>query len=102
LPDFDDELSFEGIEPFFLVIVQVTGWAAFLVKGVFQDEEGAAILRSYLEIYDADAQPPVFPETIFPGDDMDRWRDAPRYYVRRCVHCGSFLARLMLASSETI
>lgn len=43
LPDLDDELAFDGIKPFILIIMQMPRGATRLVKGIFQYEHAVGV-----------------------------------------------------------
>lgn len=57
VPNLDDELSFQGLEPFVLVVMPVPDWPPPAVEGVLEDEETAAVVRHDFESKRADAKP---------------------------------------------
>jgi hypothetical protein len=61
----DYELTFNSVEPFILVIMQVSRRAALLSESVLDNEETAAVLLGHLEGNRANAKPPLFAESVF-------------------------------------
>jgi hypothetical protein len=59
LPDLHEELAFQRVEPFILVIMQVARGTAPGMERVLEDEEAVAILGANLERNGADAQSTV-------------------------------------------
>lgn len=70
----EDKLAFNAVEPFILIVVQVSCRTTFLVKRVLQDQEIAAVLSCHFESNDTDTKTTLFAIPIFTGsDEKDGW-----------------------------
>jgi hypothetical protein len=65
LSNLNDKIAFGRIEPLVLIVMQVPRRAAFCVKGIFQNEQPAAILRDDLEVNGTDAEAALFTKSVF-------------------------------------
>ncbi len=63
--DLKNKFTLHNVKPLILVMMQVPGRAAFLVKGVFKDKKVAVILMRNFKIDLADAKSTVFAKAIF-------------------------------------
>jgi hypothetical protein len=73
LSDFKPELPFERVEPFVLIVMQMTRRTAFLMESIFDDEEPAiSVPGGQLEIQHADTKTTMFPEAILSRRDAFR------------------------------
>ena len=64
LPHLHQEVAFDGIEPFILVVMQMARRATFGVERILKDEQTTGILRANLERDPADAKAARFPKSI--------------------------------------
>src|SRR5689334_17205020 len=74
MPDLEQELAFQGVEPLVLVVMQVARRAALRVERVLKDKEAAGALPGHLEGNGANAESPRFTEEVCACSDRDdRW-----------------------------
>src|SRR5579859_2329432 len=83
--DLEEELAFDGVEPFVLVVMHVARRAALRVERVLQDQETAAILRRHLEGDGANAESPLLAKAVGAGCDAQARRTARRT-LQRVAH----------------
>src|SRR5690349_17263978 len=84
LPNLDQKLAFQHVEPLVLVIMEVSGRAAFRVECVLKDEETAVVVRDNLESNRADTKSPMLTISVVASRDPKRGRSARRR--RRRLH----------------
>jgi hypothetical protein len=70
LPDLEQKLAFEDVEPFILLEMQVARGTAALVEDIFQDKQARGIRKRKLEINPTDAQAALFSKPVLPVKDQ--------------------------------
>jgi len=65
LSNFKQKLTFDGIKPFILVVMQMFGRISFFVKGVFDNENAVAVFWRYFESNRANTKSTMFSELVF-------------------------------------
>jgi hypothetical protein len=84
LTDLDKKLAFDYVEPLVLVIMEVSGRAAFGVEGVLENEETAAVMWDNLESNRAHAKSPMLTESVLTSGDPKRGGGIGRRRHRLC------------------
>jgi len=67
LPDLNNKLAIDGIEPLVLLEVQVPGWPSFRMKRVLENEKTIAVPGDHFEFYNTDPQSAMLPGNIVSG-----------------------------------
>jgi hypothetical protein len=62
--DLDEELTFDRVKPFILLVVEMSRRATLGVERVFEDEQTTAVARDDLKVNGANPQTPTFPKSV--------------------------------------